>query len=117
MDRLRFLTGAEHQRAERRQQAFLVQHALDDRQHVFMQRHFPEQIVIGQEIIDADGLETFERGLGITQIVIALGALQRLLQPFDQFSARRKLDDGEAIVADLVGMRLNFGRPSACCSP
>ena len=36
VNRLRFLAGTEHQRAERRQETFLIQHALDDRQHVLM---------------------------------------------------------------------------------
>ena len=74
MDRLRLLAGTEHQRAERRQQAFPVQHALDHRQHVVVQRHFPEHIVIGEQIVDADGLEALERGFGIAEIVLALDA-------------------------------------------
>ena len=113
MDRLRLLAGAKHQRAERRQQAFLVQHALDDRQHILVQRHFPEQIVIGEKIVDADGLEAFERGLGGAEIVLALDAQQRLLQSLDQFGRGRALDHGVSVVADPLGMGLNLARPSS----
>ena len=110
MDRLRLLAGAQHQRAERRQQAFPVQHALHHRQHVLVQRHFPEQIVIGEEIVDADGLEAFERRLGETEMMLALDALQRrlsILRPVRELAAR--FDDGESVVADPVGMGLNLG--------
>jgi hypothetical protein len=53
-----------------------------------VQRHFPEQIVVGEKIVDADGFETLERGFRRTQMMFALDALQRLLQGFDQFTAR-----------------------------
>ena len=42
-------------------------------------------------------------------MMFALDALQRRLQSFNQFSARRMLDDGESVVADPVGMGLNLG--------
>jgi hypothetical protein len=100
--------GAQHQRAERGQQTFPVEHALDHRQHVVVQRHFPKQSVVGEKIIDADGVETLERGFRRTQMMFALDALQRLLQAFDQFTARRLLDDGEALVADPIGMGLDL---------
>jgi hypothetical protein len=41
-------------------------------------------------------------------MMFALDAFQRLLQAFDQFTARRLLDDGKTVVADPVGMGLNL---------
>ena len=52
---------------------------LHDRQHVLVQRHFPEQVVIGEKIIDADGLEAFERYYGGAEMMLALDAPQRRL--------------------------------------
>ncbi|GCC44523.1 hypothetical protein chiPu_0028555, partial [Chiloscyllium punctatum] len=109
MNRLRHLTGAEHQRAERRQQAFLVQHAFDHRQHVLMQRHLPEQIVIGQEVVDAQRLEALERGPGKAEIVLALDPQDRRLQSLDQLRRGGALDHGVSVVADPCGVRLNVG--------
>ena len=74
-----------------------------------MQRHLPEHVVIGQKVVDADGLEALERGFGVTEAVLALGALQRLLQSLDQSGIGGALDHRVSVVADLVGMQLNVG--------
>ena len=49
--------------------------------------------------------------------MLALDAVQRLLQPFDQFGRGRTLDHGISIVADPVGVRLNLGFISICDLP
>jgi hypothetical protein len=41
-------------------------------------------------------------------MMLALDALQRRYQPFDQFGARRSFDDGESVAADTVRMGLNL---------
>ena len=63
------------------------------------------------------GLEALERGLGVAEIMLALGALQRLLQSLDQSRIGSALDHGEAVVADFVGMRTECRHPSASRSP
>ncbi len=50
---------------------------------------FAEHIVIGEEVVDADGLEALERGSGGAEMMLALDALQRRYQALDQFGARR----------------------------
>src|SRR6185312_15489525 len=107
MDRLRLLARPEHQRAERGEQTFLVEHALDHRQHVLVQRHFPEDAVVGEEIVDAQRLEALERGPGGTETVLALDTLHRLLQTRDEIGGGRALDDGIAVVPNPLDMRLN----------
>jgi hypothetical protein len=82
-----------------------------------VQRHFPEQIVIGEEVVDADGLEAFERGFGGTELMLALDALQRRDQAFDQLRTRGGLDDRESIAADSVGMGLNLYIRQHCVLP
>ncbi|MCP1753605.1 hypothetical protein ABIF29_008831 [Bradyrhizobium elkanii] len=109
VDRLRLLARAEHQRAERREQAFPVQHAFDHRQHVVMQRHLPEQIVIGQEVVDAQRLEALERRPGRCEIVLALDSQHRRLQPLDQIRRGGALDHGVSVVADPRSVRLDVG--------
>ena len=112
VDRLRLLARAEHQRAERRQQALLVEHALDHRQHVVVQRHFPEQIVIGQEIVDADGLETFERGFGGAEMCSRSMRCSAASIPRPVRGSAARFDHGVSVVADPVGMRLNLASVS-----
>ena len=41
-------------------------------------------------------------------MMLALDALQRRYQAFDQFGVRRSFDDGESVAADPVGMGLNL---------
>ena len=41
-------------------------------------------------------------------MMLALDALQRLLQSFDKISARRTFDDGEPVLQDLIGMGLSL---------
>ena len=41
-------------------------------------------------------------------MMLALDALQRRLQSFNQFGARRMFDDGEPVVAYPVGVGLNL---------
>ena len=73
-----------------------------------MQRHLPEQIIIGEKIVDANRLEAFERCFGGAEIVLALDAEQCLLQSFDQFGRSCALDHGISIVADPLGVGLNL---------
>src|SRR5437868_7161297 len=52
----------------------------------------PEQIVIGQEVVDADGFETFERGFCITEIVLTLDPQQRRFQSLYKLGRGGALD-------------------------
>lgn len=46
--------------------------------------------------------------------MLTLDALQRPLEAFNQFGARCILDDGEAVVANPIGMGLNLDVRQHC---
>src|ERR1700761_5235755 len=74
-----------------------------------MQRHFPEDVVVGQEIVDAQRLEALERGLGRPKMMIALDPFDGLLQARDQIRRSRAFDHGISVVPNAFGVRLNDG--------
>ena len=108
VDRLRLLARTEHQRAERRQQTSTVLSTRSTTGSTFArQRHFPEDFVIGEKIVDADGLVALERSLGVAEIMLALDPVDGPLESGDKLAACRPFDHGKSILANPLGMRLD----------
>src|SRR3954452_20929681 len=82
-----------------------------------MQRNFPKHVVISEEIVDADCLQSLKRGLGIAETVLTLDAVHRLREACDQPCACGALDHGEPIVANALGMRMDGGLRQHCYLP
>ena len=58
-------------------------------------------------------LEAFERGLGGTEMMLALDALHRPLQSLDQIGRGRAFDHGESVVADPARRAIEWRCPPA----
>src|SRR5262249_40677717 len=106
-DRLRGLAGQDVDRRQRRDQTTGIENAVDDGQHVRMYRNTLPDVVVREQVVDAERVVAFERvgrGLHVEKSNEAVG---RVVQFGDQTGIDRVFDDGVALLGDLLYVQLD----------
>jgi hypothetical protein len=110
VDRLGPLAGEDVDGRERRHQAAGTEHAVDDREHVRVDRDALEALAVDQQVVDAERVGPLEAVAGRPDVQLPLQAVEVLEQPVHELRLDGVLDDRVAVTGhtlDVPGHRLD----------
>ena len=121
VDRLRLLVGADGDGGEGRDEEARIEHALDDGEHVWVDRDLLKGLAVDEEVVDPPGVEPLEEVVGGDGPEVALELEEGVVDLVDELRLDGVGKDRVAVLGDALEMDFEVGEgtrrrwsPSEC---